>query len=103
MYKPKLFDAPEVSDAPRIIVNDRGLVTYDPYFIDAFAGDELLNELLRDVPWKQEHLRMYGREIPFPRLTAWYGDKDASYTYSGITNRRRASSRVALTVANEIT
>ena len=28
---------------------------------------------------------MYGKELPFPRLTAWYGDQDQTYTFSGIT------------------
>ena len=28
---------------------------------------------------------MYGKLHPLPRLTAWYGDKNKSYTYSGIS------------------
>ncbi len=27
---------------------------------------------------------MYGKEIPLPRVSAWYGDSDRAYTYSGI-------------------
>jgi alkylated DNA repair dioxygenase AlkB len=69
-----------------VVLGERGLVTYERAFIDASAGDELLAELLREVPWRQEHLRMYGRDIAFPRLTAWYGDPGAAYTYSGIVN-----------------
>ena len=41
---------------------------------------------LRDeVPWKHEAIRIAGRAILQPRLTAWYGDPGASYTYSGLT------------------
>jgi alkylated DNA repair dioxygenase AlkB len=28
---------------------------------------------------------MFGKEVPQPRLTAWYGDPAAQYTYSGLT------------------
>lgn len=37
-----------------------------------------------NVRWKQDNLKMYGKSIPLPRLTAWYGDPGAAYTYSGI-------------------
>jgi alkylated DNA repair dioxygenase AlkB len=41
-------------------------------------------EVLRDgVPWVQKTIRIAGREVLEPRLTAWYGDPDAAYTYSG--------------------
>jgi alkylated DNA repair dioxygenase AlkB len=86
MYQPKLIERPE-DDAPRVVLDQHGLVTYDPCFLERPQADALLRALLCDVPWKQEHLRIYGREIPFPRLTAWYGDPGAVYTYSGIANR----------------
>ncbi|MGK7898566.1 MAG: alpha-ketoglutarate-dependent dioxygenase AlkB, partial [Xenococcus sp. (in: cyanobacteria)] len=35
--------------------------------------------------WQQDHIKMYGKEIALPRLTAWYGDSGRNYTYSGIT------------------
>lgn len=28
---------------------------------------------------------MYGKKVDFPRLTAWYGDSDRAYSFSGIT------------------
>lgn len=40
--------------------------------------------LTLEVPWRQEHVRMFGRTIPMPRLTCWMGDPDCSYTYSGV-------------------
>ena len=35
------------------------------------------------MPWTQGSVTLFGREIPEPRLTAWFGDAD--YTYSGRT------------------
>lgn len=34
--------------------------------------------------WKQDHIKLYGKFIPLPRLTSWYGDYGMNYTYSGI-------------------
>jgi len=39
--------------------------------------------LLAGLDWKQRPIRIFGREVLQPRLTAWYGD--APYTYSGVT------------------
>lgn len=44
----------------------------------------VLAALLDQVEWRTDSLRMFGREVPIPRLHAWYGDPDAEYTYSGL-------------------
>ena len=32
-------------------------------------------------------MRFFGKEVPLPRLTAWYGDPGSRYVYSGIDNQ----------------
>jgi alkylated DNA repair dioxygenase AlkB len=44
----------------------------------------LLQALVDEVPWRQEHLRLFGRDVAQPRLTAWFGDPGATYRYSGL-------------------
>ena len=39
----------------------------------------------RTFVWQQRSIKLYGRTIAVPRLTAWYGDTGATYIYSGIT------------------
>ena len=40
---------------------------------------------MRDgLAWRQETLRLFGRSIPQPRLSTWYGDPGAHYRYSGL-------------------
>jgi alkylated DNA repair dioxygenase AlkB len=46
----------------------------------------LFERLHTETPWKHESINLFGRSILQPRLTAWYGDPGASYTYSGLTN-----------------
>lgn len=38
-----------------------------------------------NINWKQDFIKLYGKTIPLPRLTSWYGDSGKSYSYSGIT------------------
>lgn len=46
---------------------------------------ERLDEIsFNNIAWKQDSMKLYGKSIPLPRLTAWYGDRGAAYTYSGI-------------------
>ena len=46
--------------------------------------DVITNPPAMNIRWKQQSLKMFGRQIDLPRLTAWYGDVGASYSYSGI-------------------
>ena len=46
---------------------------------------QVLRRLIAETPWRCEETVMWGRRIPQPRLTAWYGDSGARYAYSGIT------------------
>lgn len=48
------------------------------------SADALQQELLTSVPWKQEHIRLFGKRHPLPRLTCWMADPGCSYRYSGL-------------------
>jgi alkylated DNA repair dioxygenase AlkB len=54
-------------------------------FFDKSLSDKYFNKLLVSIDWKQEKMNMYGKELLFPRLTAWYGDNEKPYSFSGIT------------------
>src|SRR5262249_39731777 len=45
---------------------------------------ELFVGLRDEIAWRQERIRIRGREYVQPRLVAWFGDPEASYTYSGL-------------------
>ncbi len=46
----------------------------------------LLARLVRAIAWRQESITLFGKRHLQPRLSAWYGDPDASYRYSGLDN-----------------
>lgn len=74
---------------PRVVLARDGLVTYEPDFLTADEADGILACLRAEIPWSQDAMTIFGRKVAFPRLTAWYGDPDALYTYSGLRNEPR--------------
>jgi alkylated DNA repair dioxygenase AlkB len=50
----------------------------------SLSSEDLERIAFRNIRWKQDRMKLYGKAIPLPRLTAWYGDPGAAYTYSGI-------------------
>ncbi len=44
----------------------------------------ILRKLIAGISWRQEHIVVWGKQFLQPRLVAWYGDRGADYTYSGI-------------------
>ena len=59
-------------------------VLLDVHFLAPAEAATLLAELTATVAWRQEPIKLFGREVMQPRLTAWYGDPDATYRYSGL-------------------
>ncbi len=59
-------------------------VTFYQNFFDSQKSDEVFQILLNEINWRQDKMKLYGREINLPRKTAWYGDRGKSYTFSGI-------------------
>jgi alkylated DNA repair dioxygenase AlkB len=55
-------------------------------FLPATERAEMFQALLSETPWRETDLQMYGRRVKMPRLTCWYGEPNAIYTYSGIRN-----------------
>ena len=60
-------------------------IEYIKDFFNKTESDILFDLLKKEIEWKQDFIEMYGKLYPLPRLTAWYGDKNKSYTYSGIS------------------
>ena len=61
-----------------------GDLGYRPGFLPAAEADRLLQLLLDGLEWQRWQVRIAGRQVDSPRLSAWYGDADAAYGYSGI-------------------
>jgi alkylated DNA repair dioxygenase AlkB len=54
-------------------------------FFSHRESDKFFDSLFRQTDWRQDKIRIYGRQVNLPRLTAWYGDSGKNYSYSGIS------------------
>ncbi len=52
--------------------------------VGSAAADAAFAALRTKVMWHQDHLKMFGKLIPVPRLEAWVADEGLDYNYSGI-------------------
>ncbi|MDF7812743.1 alpha-ketoglutarate-dependent dioxygenase AlkB [Hymenobacter sp. YC55] len=59
-------------------------VLLDPNFLAPDVAASLLEELTNTIAWRHEPIKLFGKEVMQPRLTAWHGDPTARYSYSGI-------------------
>ena len=60
--------------------------TLDTHYLPTTKADQLLTQLLDQTQWTRPTLRLFDKQVLSPRLAAWYGDIEAIYTYSGLTN-----------------
>lgn len=82
--QPALFRQTTEAPNPVIKLKDAELL-YHPSFFNKKESDRIFKTLLETIEWRQDKIMMYGKELPLPRLSAWYGDRNKPYTYSGIT------------------
>ena len=55
-----------------------GEVYYYPCFFSNTESDLYFQQLLHEVNWKQKPIKIFGKEVMEPRLTAWFGDKNGN-------------------------
>lgn len=70
----------------RIELDDGAYCELYPHWLSADAARASFDALLREVPFAQRAIRVFGREVLQPRLVAWVGEPDAIYRYSGTTH-----------------
>ena len=60
-----------------------GLISYSSGFIGRNEEHSLFSTLRDQTIWEQHFVRIFGKQHPCPRLSAWYGIPEATYSYSG--------------------
>lgn len=92
--------APKIKIGSTIV--DNGEYIFIPNFFNKLDSDNFLQSLKENIEWKQESMNMYGKKIDFPRLTAWYGDSDKPYSFSGIKLNPAPWNEILLNIKNKI-
>ena len=60
-------------------------VRYFQDFLPQKEADQLYNTLLREIPWRQDDVKVFGKVYAQPRLTSLHSNSLSTYTYSGLT------------------
>src|SRR5690554_3576390 len=66
-----------------------GKVSYYGILLDSKTANIFYRNLMENIAWKNDELKMFGKRIITKRKVAWYGDEALQYTYSNI--RKTAS------------
>lgn len=77
-----LFDPPS-GTAQELLPHHGSLLLY----LDVLTPESSRSafaSLSEDLDWRQNHIKMFGRVMPEPRLVSWIGDQGVEYTYSGL-------------------
>ncbi|MDB9511167.1 alpha-ketoglutarate-dependent dioxygenase AlkB [Kamptonema animale CS-326] len=62
-------------------LNNAEVIYYSGLFQQP-ESDRLFASLLTQIEWKQQPIKIFGKSVLQPRLTAYYGER--AYTYSGV-------------------
>ena len=81
---------------------ENGEYLFYPGFFTKSDSDLYLQKLKSNIDWKQESMNMYGKQVNFPRLTAWYGDNDKPYSFSGITLEPKTWTKELIEIKDKI-
>lgn len=61
-----------------------GELVYIPNFYTTEKSKQIFKTLKKEINWEQRKIVLLGKQFDEPRLSAWYADKNANYSYSGI-------------------
>ena len=78
-----LFSNDELDSCIKIDMQDADVELYPELFSQKEASS-LFEKLKNEISWQQEKIKMFGQVHDIPRLTAWYGEPNKTYVYSGI-------------------
>jgi alkylated DNA repair dioxygenase AlkB len=65
-------------------------VSYLANFVTASDSLDWMRKLRSELQWESHVVKIFGRDIPAPRLSSWIGDAHCSYRYSGVRYQPKA-------------
>lgn len=84
----------------------RSIIGHDVLLIDPFLDAEssmnLFKTLYETLSWQSLQIKLYGRLLNQPRLTAFYGDDGIHYTYSNLTLKAEPFTQELLNIKQTI-
>ncbi len=96
------FDLLATDSVEKIELPDAQLRFWSKFLLDEVdlkhKTESYFSLLQTEIQWQQETIRIAGVDRLTPRLTAWYGDPQAHYRYSGLAHKPLAWTPTLLAV-----
>jgi alkylated DNA repair dioxygenase AlkB len=73
----------DLENKKKIKIKD-GELYYDRFFFSNIEANKYFNLLKKEIKWRQDNIKIFGKIYPQPRLTALYANNNKSYSYSNI-------------------
>ena len=73
----------DLENKKKIKIKD-GELYYDRIFFNNIEANKYFNLLKKEIQWRQDNIKIFGKIYPQPRLTALYANNNKSYSYSNI-------------------
>lgn len=77
-------------------------IEYHEGFLGSAAGATLYTAIMAETNWRQETVKVYGKEYLTPRLSCWMGESWMDYSYSNLTMRATPWTGTLLSVKQKI-
>ncbi len=75
---------------------------YYPCFWTKHEADLLFSKILRETPWRQDPITVFGKTYPQPRLTSLHSINNQPYNYSGIKMNPEPMSKTLTVILSKI-
>ena len=73
----------DLENKKKIKIKD-GELYYDRFFFSNIEANKYFNLLKKEIQWRQDNIKIFGKIYAQPRLTALYANNNKSYSYSNI-------------------
>ena len=95
------YSNPGRTNCSEIVIPDAEVFLY-PSLLSYHEANQLFDTLKKNIIWEKQKIKLYGEVHDVPRLTAWYGDPNKSYIYSGIKLNTNPWNAVLLKIREKI-
>ena len=79
-----MFTDNENSSHTALVIED-GQLDYFPNFLDPQSANDLYAQILSELPFQENQIVMFGKQVKVPRLEAYFSLNGENYGYSGQT------------------
>lgn len=79
-----------------------GKLIYEENWLDSAEAWTLFDALYHEIEWEEGEVFIFGRWHRIPRLQAWYGEPELTYTYSGKKLQTKAWTKTLEAIKNKL-